>query len=112
MSDRPRDDRWMDEVADRATAFSMPTPSRFKAKLYSRLVEAQANSTGLAPLSQSSANGFGLCIFEKLVHIAPVGAAVETRNPCRVCHARVLAERLEHAPIYWPHCPYVQFQNR
>jgi hypothetical protein len=29
-----------------------------------------------------------------------------------VCHARVLAERLEHAPIYWPHCPYVRFQNR
>jgi hypothetical protein len=32
-------------------------------------------------------------------------------NPCRVCHARVLGERLERAPIFWPGCPYSEFHN-
>ncbi len=112
MTDLPQDDRWMSKMAEQASAAEMPASSRFKATLYSRLVEEQAHSTGLAPLSQSRANGFGLCVFEKLVQISPLGASVETRNPCRVCHARVLAERVERAPIYWPHCPYVRFQNR
>jgi hypothetical protein len=33
-------------------------------------------------------------------------------NPCQVCHARMLAEHLDNAPIYWPHCPYVKFQEK
>jgi hypothetical protein len=33
-------------------------------------------------------------------------------NPCRVCHARLLAEQFESPPIYWPHCPYVSFRRR
>jgi hypothetical protein len=51
-------------------------------------------------------------VFEEIVRIAPVGEAPERVNWCRVCHARVLGERVENAPIYWAHCPYVRFQNR
>jgi hypothetical protein len=51
-------------------------------------------------------------VFEDLVQIAPVGESLKSRNPCRVCHARVLGENVEDAPIWWPHCPYVRFQNR
>jgi hypothetical protein len=28
-----------------------------------------------------------------------------------VCHARVLAEPIANAPIYWRHCPYDEFQK-
>jgi DNA-directed RNA polymerase specialized sigma24 family protein len=31
---------------------------------------------------------------------------------CRVCHARVLAEHVEEAPIFWKHCPCADFQRR
>lgn len=112
MTERSADERWMEQLAARTEPVAIPAPSRLKAKLYSRLVEAQAISPGLTTLSESSEHGYGLCLFEKLVQIAPLGQHIEKLNPCRVCHARVLAERIEHAPIYWPHCPYVRFQNR
>jgi hypothetical protein len=41
----------------------------------------------------------------------PVGTAIRSMNPCRICHARVLAERMEQAPIFWPGCPYSEFHN-
>lgn len=112
MSERSENERWMEQLAERAEAVSRAAPSRLKAEVYSRLVQAQAQSIGLATLTESSERGFGLCVFEKLVQIVPVGEPIQKLNPCRVCHARVLAERMEHAPIYWPHCPYVRFQNR
>jgi len=40
-----------------------------------------------------------------------VGETVKSLNICRVCHARVLAEHLENAPIYWGGCPYVEFKK-
>ncbi len=112
MSDQPASDRWLEDLAKRVEPARMAGPSRLKARLYSQLVQEQAQSPGLASLSVCSEHGFGLCVFEKLVQIAPLGERVEKLNPCRICHARVLAERLENAPIYWPHCPYVKFQNR
>ena len=90
----------------------MATPASVKAKLYSRLVNEQAQSWGLATFTELIQRGVDLCVFEKLVQIAPVGEPIKRSNICRVCHARILAERMENAPIYWPHCPYVQFQNR
>ena len=87
-------------------------PSRLKSRIYSRLVREQAASGPLLSLSDTKTSGSALCIFEALVRIAPVGDAVKSKNCCRVCHARVVAERIERAPIYWPHCPYVQFQSR
>jgi hypothetical protein len=86
-------------------------PSRLKSRIYSALVrEAQAQGP-LCTLTESQAAGRGLCVFEGLVSILPA-TGVQQKNPCAVCHARVLAEHFENAPIYWPNCPYVRFQNR
>jgi hypothetical protein len=86
-------------------------PSRLKSRIYSALALRQAATGPLASLTESRAAGRGLCVFEELVRIAPVGERLKSLNICRVCHARVLAEQLEKAPIYWPHCPYVKFQK-
>jgi hypothetical protein len=86
--------------------------ARLKSRIYSRIVQEQAASGPLLSLSETKASGTALCVFEELVRIAPVGEDAKTKNWCRVCHARVVAERIEHAPIYWPHCPYAGFQNR
>lgn len=86
-------------------------PSRLKARIYSALVRQQSQSGPLLSLSETKAAGRGLCIFEHLVCIAPLAEEVKRRNPCAICHARVLAERLESPPIYWPNCPYVDFQK-
>jgi len=86
-------------------------PPRLKSRIYSMLALRQAATGPLASFDQSKQTGYGLCVFEELVRIAPVGQAAKSSNICRVCHARVLAEHLEKAPIYWPNCPYVRFQK-
>ncbi len=94
------------------SAAAARAPARLKSRIYSRLVQEQAAEGPLLSLSETKASGAPLCVFEELVRIAPVGEHAKRKNCCRVCHARVVAERIEHAPIYWPHCPYVGFQNR
>ncbi len=89
-----------------------PAPSRLKSRIYSALVQRQAESGPLLSVTQSRAAGRKLCVFEDLVRIAPVGERAKSRNFCRVCHARILGESVEGAPIYWWGCPYVEFQNR
>src|SRR5438128_1492182 len=69
-------------------------PARLKSRLYSALVLLQAETGPLLSLSQTQAAGHGLCVFEQLVQIAPVGESVKSLNPCRVCQARGLAEWL------------------
>ena len=86
-------------------------PPRLKSRAYSALVKLQAAAGALLSLSKCHDAGRGLCVFEHIVRIAPVGEAVKSLNPCTICHARALAVRLEHAPIYWPNCPYVDFQE-
>jgi hypothetical protein len=83
-----------------------------KSRIYSRMVQEQAAEGPLLSLTETKVSGRKLCAWEELVRIAPVGQANKRRNCCRVCHARVLAERMEGAPIYWAHCPYAEFQNR
>ncbi len=92
-----------DRAADRA-------PSRVKSRLYSALVAEMAADGSLQPLGVTKACGRNLCVFESLLQLIP-DERVTSMNPCRVCHARVLAERFESAPIYWAHCPYVKFQR-
>ncbi len=87
-------------------------PSRLKSRLYSALVRAQQETGALQSLTQSEAAGHGLCIFEKLVQIAPIGERAKAPFICWTCHARILAEHMESAPIYWPNCPYAAFQKR
>ena len=114
MSESSRDDRFFEGLAgeEQALAATPPAPSRLKSKIYSALMQHEAQSGPLLSVTACRAAGRPLCIFEELVRIAPVGEQVRARNFCRVCHARVLGERVENAPIFWPGCPYVNFQNR
>ena len=111
MPDHSREDFFFEELANDAPP-AAPAPSRLKSTIYSMLVERQAQSGPLLSVTASKAAGRKLCVFEELVRIAPVGESARSPNFCRVCHARVLGERVENAPIWWPGCPYVGFQNR
>ena len=84
--------------------------TRLKSRVYTALVRRQAESGPLASVSATKAAGRGLCVFEELVQIAPVGQAAKSAFFCNTCHARVLAEHLDNPPIWWPHCPYVGFK--
>ncbi len=86
-------------------------PSRLRSTLYSALVMEQAASGPLRSLPATRAAGRSLCVFEHVLRLVP-DERVTSMNPCRVCHARLLAERFESPPIYWPHCPYVEFKGR
>ena len=86
-------------------------PARLKSKLYSALIRHQEASGPLLSLSETQEAGHGLCIFESLWEKLPLGQSANCFNCCSVCHARVLGERLEQAPIYWGHCPYVTFKK-
>jgi hypothetical protein len=99
------------ETTDAAPHAADLAPARLKSRLYSSLVARQAASGPLRSLSATKAAGHPLCVFEQVLQIVPSDHA-SSMNPCRVCHARVLAEHFESPPIYWPHCPYVGFQRR
>lgn len=88
-----------------------PAPSSLKARLYSALVRKQQESGPLASLNVSVSAGRAVCVFEKLVQIAPVGEQAKSPFFCEVCHARVLAEYFERPPIFWLGCPYVDFKK-
>jgi hypothetical protein len=108
------DDRWFEQLADAAdfdTATPERAPARLKSKIYSALVSHQSETGPLLSLAATSAAGSGLCVFEHAIALLPVGERIGSMNPCRVCHARVLAERVDHAPIFWPHCPYAGFHR-
>lgn len=91
-----------------ATPATERASSRLKSRILSRLIELEQGEGPLRVLSANRAQGDSLCVFEHLVAAMPSGN-LQSRNPCRVCHARVLGEHVENAPIYWPGCPYAQF---
>jgi hypothetical protein len=93
-----------------AAGLPAPASARLKSKVYSTLVNRQSAAGRLLPLTQSKDAGAALCIFEEAVAALP-SDRLQTANPCRVCHARMLGERLEWAPIFWPGCPYSDFHN-
>ena len=102
-------ERLADEVEAREKDSAAPSP--LKARLYTALIARQSETGGLRSLAETSAGGRGLCVFEQLVQIAPVGQTVKSVFYRGVCHARVLAEHFENPPIYWANCPYVQLKN-
>jgi hypothetical protein len=107
------DERWLQRLArggDVATTPPARAPARLKAKIYSALVQQLSHDGPLLGLAATKASS-GLCVFEEVLVALPVGEGVRSMNPCRVCHARILAERVEHAPIFWPHCPYSAFHR-
>ena len=103
---------WFQRLAD-MTRFTSEdrAPAHLKSKVYSSIVTNMAQSGPLLDLRNVKDAGGHLCVFEHALTMLPVGAGVGSRNPCRICHARVLGERLEHAPIFWPGCPYSEFHN-
>jgi hypothetical protein len=108
------DDVLFEGLAESAASASgaMRASTRLRSRIFSKLNLLQAAGGPLLSLGECKAAGGQLCVFEELVRIAPVGEPMHQANPCRVCHARLLAEHVEGAPIWWPGCPYVQFQNR
>ena len=86
-------------------------PARLLSLTYTALIEAQQVSGPLLDVTATKAAGSPLCVFEELVQITPAGQQMKQMFHCRVCHARVLAENLDKAPIWWPHCPYSEFQK-
>jgi hypothetical protein len=86
-------------------------PSSLKARLYSALIREQQVTGPLASLDATVAAGRDICVFEKLVQIAPLGETAKSPFFCRVCHARILGEAFDNPPIFWVHCPYAEFKN-
>jgi hypothetical protein len=106
------DEVWFERLAElTGAAIEDRAPSHLKSKVYSSLVTKMAQSGPLLDLRDVKAAGGHLCIFEHAVALLPLGSVVRATNPCRICHARVLGERVEHAPIFWPGCPYSEFHN-
>ena len=109
MSDKQQPvDRWFELLAEEQDeAGDVRAPSRLKAELYSALVRRQEESGPLRRLDESRSRGYGLCVFEEAWQRAAQSDAAQCFNCCRLCHARILAEHFENAPIYWGRCPYV-----
>ena len=108
------DDRWFANLAASADVDeqrSPAAPGRLKSRIFSVLVRRLAERGPLLTLTESKSCGGGLCVFEEAVAILG-SERLESMNPCNACHARVLGERLEHAPIFWPNCPYADFHKR
>jgi hypothetical protein len=82
--------------------------SRLKSRLFSALIALEQAEGPLRVLSETKGAGGHLCVFEQAVAILP-SENLQSRNPCAVCHARLLGEHVENAPIYWPGCPYANF---
>jgi hypothetical protein len=101
----------MDDIIRKAEV-SMDAParasSRLKSRIFSKLLSLQQAEGPLRVLSASRASGEQLCVFEHAVALLP-SENLQSRNPCAVCHARLLGESVENAPIFWPGCPYARF---
>lgn len=108
------DERWFANLAAAADVDerrSPAAPARLKSRILSALVRRLAERGPLLRLTDSKSCGGGLCVFEEAVTLLG-SERLESMNPCSACHARVLGERLEHAPIFWPSCPYADFHKR
>jgi hypothetical protein len=106
------EDLWFERLAE-ASGELMPerAPAKLKSRTYSALVARMAESGSLLDLMESRNSGGRLCVFETALTVVPLGTNVSAMNPCRICHARILGEQMEHAPIFWPGCPYSEFHN-
>jgi len=105
------DDLWFERLAASGPGNEDRTPARLKSRIYSALVARMGDTGPLLDLPATKSAGGHLCVFENALALLPLGADLQSLNPCRVCHARVLGERMEHAPIFWPGCPYSEFHN-
>ncbi|MCP5113242.1 MAG: hypothetical protein GY953_20620, partial [bacterium] len=75
MSKYLPDERWFEALAAEQEQ-AMPerrAPARLKARVYSSLIRHQQASGQLESLPETKTAGQGLCVFEELVRITPVG---------------------------------------
>lgn len=106
------DDLWFERLADPSSpAPEERAPANVKSRIYSALVARMADTGPLLGLRSTKETGGRLCVFENMIAALPLGTHLDSANPCRICHARVLGEGMEHAPIFWPGCPYSKFHN-
>lgn len=106
------DELWFERLADMTGNVTQErAPARLTSKIYSALLAQMAESAPLLDLAETKAAGGRLCVFENALTIVPLGPNIRSMNPCRVCHARLLGERMDKAPIFWPGCPYSTFHN-
>ena len=103
-------DALMSLAAD-APSIGVGASTRLKSRIYSALMLEAAADGPLLDLDATVAAGHGLCVFEKLVQIGPVGGALKSFNYCRVCHGRLMGEHIEDPPLYWVCCPYAEFKQ-
>lgn len=106
------DDPWFERVAE-LTGEGAPehAPPTLRSKTYSAIVSRMAEAGPLLDLPATRAAGGRLCVFETAVAALPVRTKLHSLNPCTVCHARILGERIDNAPIFWPGCPYSEFHR-
>jgi hypothetical protein len=106
------DDLWFTRLAEATRGIAEErAPARLKSRIYSAVVARMAESGPLLDLAETKAGGDRLCVFENALTLLPFRGEILSMNPCRVCHARVLGERLQRAPIFWPGCPYSEFHK-
>ncbi len=106
---RRNEEQFFEQLAD-GTPETL-APSRLKSRIYSALMQREAQTGPLRTVTETEAQGRALCVFEKTMEVSPVPDSLQALNFCRVCHARLLGEHVENPPIFWPHCPYVAFKN-
>ena len=105
------DDLWFERLSEGTDAMQERAPARLKSKIYSALVARMAESGSLLDLADTKDAGSRLCVFEQALTLLPREVHARSTNPCRICHARVLGERMDKAPIFWPGCPYAEFHR-
>jgi hypothetical protein len=106
------DDLWFEQLAEAAGQLTAQrAPAKLKSRTYSAMVAQMAESGPLLDLTETRSSGGQLCIFETTLTLLPRGTNVSSMNPCRICHARILGERMDQAPIFWPGCPYAEFHH-
>ena len=66
------EDVWFEMLAETAPLIEESAASScFKSRMYSRLIEAQEQVGPLAPLDETSKAGVKLCVFERIMTVAP-----------------------------------------
>jgi hypothetical protein len=106
------DDLWFERLAAAVGDDTRErAPARLKSKIYSALLTRLAEDGPLFDLKDTKNTCGQLCVFERMLTVAPRASGISAMNPCRVCHARVLGESMDHAPIFWQGCPYSDFHN-
>ena len=106
------DDVWFERLAEATSGEQEErAPATLKSKIYSALVSKMAEAGALLDLADTKAAAGRLCVFENAMVVLPLGKEIRSMNPCRICHARILGERVENAPIFWPGCPYSDFHK-